>query len=74
MDKYPIPQFIEAEGKIAFFISFRQFFYLCGAGLACFFLYFFLPRVIFYLVAFVVFVGTSILAFGTMSLLIRLNQ
>lgn len=67
MEQYPIPQFIEAESKIAFFISFRQFFYLVGAGIACFFLYFILPRAIFYLVAFIVFAGTLVLAFGTIN-------
>jgi hypothetical protein len=43
MEQYPIPQFIDQEGKIAFFISFRQFFYLVGAGVICFLLYFVLP-------------------------------
>ena len=43
MEQYPIPQFIEQESKIASFISFRQFFYLVGAGVICFFLYFLLP-------------------------------
>ena len=65
MEQYPIPQFIEAEGKIAFFISFRQFFYLVGAGIACFFLYWILPRIIFFLIAPVIFIATAILAFGT---------
>jgi hypothetical protein len=67
MEQYPIPQFIEAESKIAFFISFRQFFYLAGAGIACFFLYFVLPRIVFYLVALLIFVGTAVLAFGTIN-------
>lgn len=67
MEQYPIPQFIEQEGKIAFFISFRQFFYLVGAGIACFFLYFILPRIIFYMVATVIFVGMAALAFGTIN-------
>lgn len=67
MEQYPIPQFIEQEGKIAFFISFRQFFYLVGAGIACFFLYWILPPAIFYLVSAVIFIGTAILAFGTIS-------
>jgi len=65
MEQYPIPQFIEAESKIAFFISFRQFFYLVGAGIACFFLYFILPSILFYLASAVIFIGTVILAFGT---------
>ena len=67
MEQYPIPQFIEQESKIAFFISFRQFFYLVGAGVACFFLYFILPGILFYLVSGVIFIGTAILAFGTVN-------
>jgi len=67
MEQYPIPQFIETEGKIAFFISFRQFFYLVGAGLFCFFLYFILPHIIFYFVAPLVFIVTLALAFGTVN-------
>jgi hypothetical protein len=63
MEQYPIPQFIEAEGKIAFFISFRQFFYLVGAGVVCFFLYFVLPTTLFYAVSGIVFVIAIILAF-----------
>jgi len=67
MEQYPIPQFIEAEGKIAFFISFRQFFYLVGAGVVCFFLYVILPKFIFYILAPLVFIGTAILAFATVN-------
>lgn len=63
MEQYPIPQFIEAEGKIAFFISFRQFFYLVGAGVLCFFLYFLLPKVLFYMAAIVILLVASALAF-----------
>lgn len=67
MEQYPIPQFIEAESKIAFFISFRQFFYLVGAGMACFFLYFILPRFLFILLAPIIAIGTIILAFATVN-------
>ena len=67
MEQYPIPQFIEAESKIAFFISFRQFFYLVGAGIACFFLYWILPRAIFYLATIVIFIVATILAFVTIN-------
>jgi hypothetical protein len=63
VEQYPIPQFIEAEGKIAFFISFRQFFYLVGAGVACFFIYWVLPTAIFYLAAAIIFIAAIILAF-----------
>jgi len=63
MEQYPIPQFIEEEPKIAFFLSFRQFFYLVGAGIACFFLYWILPRTLFYIVAFFLFSIAATLAF-----------
>ncbi len=65
MEQYPIPQFIESESKIAFFISFRQFFYLVGAGVICFFIYWIMPRFLFYIVAFIIFLIAVILAFGT---------
>ena len=51
MPQYPIPQFIEEEGKIISFLTFRQFFYLVGGGAVCFFFYFILPSSIFILVA-----------------------
>jgi len=64
MEQYPIPQFIEQEGKIAFFISFRQFFYLVGAGLICFFLYFILGGgFIFYMLSALIFIIALALAF-----------
>lgn len=67
MEQYPIPQFIEQEGKIAFFISFRQFFYLVGAGVVCFLLYFVLPKILFFMVAPVIFIAVAILAFATIN-------
>ena len=67
MEQYPIPQFIEQEGKIAFFISFRQFFYLVGAGVACFILYFILPFFLFVVCAFIITVSAIILAFVTVN-------
>ena len=67
MEQYPIPQFIEQESKIAFFISFRQFFYLVGAGIVCFFLYFILPRILFFLLSAIIFIATLILAFATVN-------
>ncbi|MDP3882784.1 MAG: PrgI family protein [Candidatus Staskawiczbacteria bacterium] len=63
MDRYPIPQFIEAEGKIAFFITFSQFFYMVGAGVVCFVLYFILPRFLFFLLMPIVVLGTAGFAF-----------
>jgi hypothetical protein len=47
MGQYPIPQFIEEEGRIIFFLTFRQFFILIGGGVACLLLYFFLPFYLF---------------------------
>lgn len=67
MEQYPIPQFIEQEGKIAFFISFRQFFYLVGAGAVCFVLYFILPRFLFFIAAPLIVIAVAILAFATIN-------
>lgn len=67
MEQYPIPQFIEAEGKIVFFLSFRQFFYLVGAGAICFFFYYFLPFFLFVILSVVVFAAAVGLAFVTIN-------
>jgi len=67
VEQYPIPQFIEQEGRIAFFISFRQFFYLVGAGVICFFLYFLLPRFLFLIFAIPIFTAAIALAFVTVN-------
>lgn len=67
MERYPIPQFIEQEGKIAFFISFRQFFYLVGAGIVCFMLYWVLPPAIFWMLAPAIVIAAAILAFVTIN-------
>jgi hypothetical protein len=67
MEQYPIPQFIEQEGKIAFFISFRQFFYIVGAGAVCFVLYLILPFFLFIIFSLAISVGTLILAFVTVN-------
>src|SRR3989344_8518286 len=67
MNQYPIPQFIEQEGKIAFFLSFRQFFYLVGAGVICFFLYWVMPRTLFYLVAPILFIVAAVLAVASVN-------
>ncbi|MEK7664735.1 MAG: hypothetical protein AAB361_01180 [Patescibacteria group bacterium] len=65
MERYPIPQFIEQEGKIAVFISFRQFFYLLFAGAICFMLYWSVPRWLFFILAFFIFASAIGLAFAT---------
>ena len=67
MEQYPIPQFIEQEGKIAFFISFRQFFYLVGAGVICFLLYFVLPRFLFVISSALISISAIGLAFVTIN-------
>ena len=67
MEQYPIPQFIEQEGKIAFFISFRQFFYIVGAGTICFLLYFVLPRFLFIIFSVLIGISAICLAFITVN-------
>jgi len=51
MENYPVPQFIEEEGKIVFFLTFRQFFLLVGGGAVCFILFFALPLIFFIICA-----------------------
>jgi len=63
MEQYPVPQFIEQEGKIAFFLSFRQFFYLVGAGAICFILYYILPFYLFVVVGGAIALGSVALSF-----------
>ena len=67
MEQYPVPQFIEQEGKIAVFLSFRQFFYLVGAGVICFFLYYILPFYLFVVASFVIGASAIALAFITIN-------
>ena len=47
MEQYPIPQFIEQEGKIIFFLTFRQFFILVGGTAICMATYFLTPFPVF---------------------------
>ncbi len=47
MSEYPVPQFIEEESKIIFFLTFRQFFIIVGGGLICFLFYLILPFIFF---------------------------
>lgn len=67
MEQYPIPQFIEQEGKIAFFMSFRQFFYLVAAGVVCFMLYFILPFFLFIMASVLIVSCAATLAFITIN-------
>jgi len=64
MEQYPVPQFIEEEGKISAFLSFRQFFFLVGAGIICLLLFYTLPRIIFYIVGGTVVLAAIILGFA----------
>ncbi len=63
MAQYPVPQFIEREAKIAFFISFRQFFYFLIAGAVCFVLFFILPFFLFIIFAVIIGGGAAALGF-----------
>jgi len=63
MAQYPVPQFIEREAKIAFFISFKQFFYFLIAGGICFVLYFILPLFLFVIAVIIVGGGAMSLGF-----------
>jgi len=47
MPQYPVPQFIESEGKITALLTYRQFFIMVGAGAICFALFFFTPFMVF---------------------------
>lgn len=58
-----MPQFIEQEGKIAFFLSFRQFLYLVGGGLVCFFLFYLLPTTLFMPLAAIIMIASAGIAF-----------
>lgn len=63
--EFQVPQFIETESKIAGPLTFRQFLYLGGVGLALFFFYFFVGKnnlLVFIIIA--VFLGTGALAFA----------
>jgi len=73
MERYSVPQFIEQEAKIAFFISFRQFFYVVGAGAICFALYFVLPFFLFVIASFIIGVAALSLAFITINGMPLLN-
>ncbi len=54
MEQYPIPQFIESEGKIISFLTFRQFFVLViGAGM-CLGFFYLLPFFLFMILSIIV--------------------
>ena len=61
MPQYPTPQFIEQEGKIIYFLTFKQFFLLVG-GLST-------AIVFYYLLPFYFFVLGSIMVMGIVSVI-----
>ena len=63
MEQYPVPQFIEEESRMAFFLTVRQFVYLVIAGAILFVLYAILPFSLFIFAVLIVGGGTSVLAF-----------
>ena len=63
MAQYPIPQFIEAEGKIISFLTFRQFFVIVGGGAICAVLYYTVPFMIFLTISFFIGAITAAIAF-----------
>ena|SRR3989344_6435619 len=63
MEQYPVPQFIESEGKITYFLTFKQFFLLVGGGFACLLLYYILPFWVFIFCAIVIIISILAIAF-----------
>jgi hypothetical protein len=63
MPQYPIPQFIEQEGKIISFLTFKQFFVLVGGGAFCLLFYFVFPTVIFIFLSLIAVFMVAIIAF-----------
>ncbi len=63
MAQYPIPQFIEQEGKIIFFLTFKQFFWLTGGIATCMIIYFVLPFYFFVVLSIIIMVFSGVLAF-----------
>ncbi len=61
--QYPIPQFIESEAKIVFFLTFRQFFILIGGGAICLILYYLVPFSLFVISAIFIGLATLLVAF-----------
>ncbi|MSU54883.1 MAG: PrgI family protein, partial [Candidatus Staskawiczbacteria bacterium] len=61
--QYPIPQFIEAEGKIISFLTFRQFFWLVGGGGVCIGFYYLLPFFLFVILSLLVAIFVALVGF-----------
>src|SRR5436305_2106010 len=63
MPQYPIPQFIEEEGKIISFLTFRQFFLIVGGGAICVLLFYLTPFLVFVFTALPIALLTAAIAF-----------
>ncbi|MBX4200711.1 PrgI family protein [Candidatus Parcubacteria bacterium] len=63
MEQYPIPQFIESEGKIISFLTFRQFFTLVIGGGACVGFFYLLPFFLFLILSAIVAILVLAIAF-----------
>lgn len=63
MAQYPIPQFIEAEGKMVSFLTFKQFFWIVGGGALCVGFYYFLPFWLFVILSLLVAGFVALVAF-----------
>ena len=61
--QYPIPQFVEKESNIIYFLTFRQFFWLVGGGAVVVMLYFLLPFNFFIIAALLVMLLIAAIAF-----------
>lgn len=61
--QYPIPQFIEEDAKIIAFLTFKQFFWLVGAGGVCVIWYYTLPFTFFATLSLITFASAAVLAF-----------
>jgi len=78
MEQYPVPQFIEEEARMAFFLTVRQFIYIVVAGALLFILYAILPFFLFVVAAIVIGGAAIVLGFvkveGIPILTIMLNS
>lgn len=61
--RYSTPQFIESEGKIVYFLTYKQFFWLVGAGAAAMLFYYILPFPLFVICSLLTGIPILIIAF-----------
>ncbi len=63
MRQYPVPQFIERDSKITFFLSFKQLAWLLAGGVLLFFTYYIISGSLFYIAALLISAASLSLAF-----------